>query len=67
MEQICNDLAMEQEELDAVVANLDEAGWGTMTPSEGWDIKEQIRHLAYYENRANLAASDQEAFKEWFE
>jgi uncharacterized protein (TIGR03084 family) len=67
MEQICNDLAMEQEELDAVVANLDESGWETMTPSEGWDIKEQIRHLAYYENRANLAASDQEAFKQWFE
>ena len=67
MEQICNDLAMEQEELDAVVANLDEAGWETMTPSEGWDIKEQIRHLAYYENRAKLAASNQEAFKQWFE
>jgi len=66
MEQICNDLAMEQQELDAVVANLDEAGWKTMTPSEGWDIKEQIRHIAYYEDRARLAASNQEAFKEWF-
>jgi len=67
MEQICNDLAKEQEELDAVVANLDEVGWKTMTPSEGWDIKEQIRHLAYYEDRAKLAASNQEAFKQWFE
>ena len=66
MEQICNDLAMEQQELDAVVANLDEAGWKTKTPSEGWDIKEQIRHIAYFEDRARLAASDQEAFKEWF-
>jgi uncharacterized protein (TIGR03084 family) len=67
MERICNDLAKEQQELDAVVANLDEAGWATMTPSEGWDVREQIRHLAYYENRANLAASDQEAFKQWFD
>jgi uncharacterized protein (TIGR03084 family) len=67
MEQICNDLAMEQQELDAVVANLDEAEWETMTPSEGWDIKEQIRHLAYYENRAKLAASNPEAFKQWLE
>jgi uncharacterized protein (TIGR03084 family) len=67
MEQICNDLAMEQQELDAVVADLDEAGWKTMTPSEGWDIKEQIRHLAYFENRAGLAASNPEAFKQWFE
>jgi len=67
MQQICNDLAMEQQELDAIVANLDEAGWETMTPSEGWDIKEQIRHLAYVENRAILAASNPEAFKQWFE
>lgn len=67
MEQICNDLAMEQQELDAVVANLDEAGWKTMTPSEGWDIKEQIRHLAYFENRAKLAAWNPEAFKQWLE
>jgi len=67
MEQICNDLAMEQQELDAVVANLDAAGWETMTASIGWDIKEQIRHLAYFENRARLAASNPEAFKQWFE
>ena len=67
MKQICNDLAMEQQELDAVVANLDEAGWKTMTPADGWDIKEQIRHLAYFESRANLAASNPEAFKQWLE
>jgi uncharacterized protein (TIGR03084 family) len=67
MEQICKDLAMEQQELDAVVANLDEPGWKVMTPSKGWDIKEQIRHLAYFENRAKLAASNPEAFKLWFE
>ena len=65
MEQICNDLAMEQQELDAVVADLDEAGWATMTPAEGWDIKEQIRHLAYYENRAKQCVSNPEAFKQW--
>jgi hypothetical protein len=38
-----------------------------MTPAKGWDIKEQIRHLAYFENRAKLAASNPEAFKQWFE
>ena len=67
MEQLCRDLAAEQEELDAVVANLNEGGWATMTPSEGWDIKEQIRHLAYFENRAKLAASNPEAFKHWLQ
>ena len=67
MEQICRDLAMEQQELDAVVANLNDAGWQTKTPLEDWDIKEQIRHLAYFENRAKLSASSPEAFKQWFE
>ena len=67
MKQICNDLAAEQQELDAVVANLDEDGWKTLTPFEGWDIQEQIRHLAYFENRANMAASHPEAFEQWFE
>jgi uncharacterized protein (TIGR03084 family) len=38
-----------------------------MTPADGWDIKEQIRHLAYYENRAKLAASNPQAFKQWSE
>ena len=65
MERICNDLAMEQQELDTIVANLSEDQWKTMTPSEGWDIKEQIRHIAYFEDRARHCASNPEAFRQW--
>jgi hypothetical protein len=46
------------------IADLDEAGWNTQTPAEGWTIKDQIRHLAHYEERARLAASDPEFFKQ---
>jgi uncharacterized protein (TIGR03084 family) len=67
MKEICADLAKEQAELDAVVANLDEAGWNTMTPAEGWNIKDQIRHLAYFDDRAKLAATDPEAFKQYLQ
>jgi uncharacterized protein (TIGR03084 family) len=67
MKQICTDLAKEQEELDAIVAGLDEDGWNTMTPAEGWTIKDQIRHLAYFDDRARLAATDPEAFKAYFQ
>jgi uncharacterized protein (TIGR03084 family) len=63
MKQICADLASEQQELDAFVADLDEDGWNTMTPAEDWTIKDQIRHLAYFDDRARLAATDPEAFK----
>jgi uncharacterized protein (TIGR03083 family) len=65
MKNMCADLAAEQDELDGFVADLDEAGWNTQTPAEGWTIKDQIRHLAYYEERARLAASDPKFFKQW--
>ena len=60
MKAICTDMAAEQQELDAIVAGLDDPGWNIMTPADGWDIREQIRHLAYYENRARLAASEKD-------
>ena len=67
MKEICADLANEQEELDAFVADLDEEGWNTMTPAEDWTIKDQIRHLAYFDDRARLAAVDPEAFKAYLQ
>lgn len=67
MKEICADLANEQKELDAIVAGLDEAGLGTMTPADGWTIKDQIWHLAYFDDRARLAATDPEAFKAYFQ
>ncbi len=63
MKEICTDLAKEYEELDAIVAVLDESGWNVMTPAEGWTVKDQIRHLAYYDERARLAVTAPEAFE----
>jgi uncharacterized protein (TIGR03084 family) len=62
MEKICTDLAKEYEELDTIVGGLDESGWDIMTPAEGWTVKDQIRHLAYYDERARQAIADPEAF-----
>jgi hypothetical protein len=42
MKEICTDLAKEYEELDTLVAALDESGWNVMTPAEGWTLKDQI-------------------------
>jgi uncharacterized protein (TIGR03084 family) len=64
MKEICTDLANEYEELDAIVAALDESGWNSMTPAEGWNIKDQIRHLAYYDGRARLALIEPDAFQQ---
>jgi len=60
--QICSDLKAEHDALEAVLADLDEKSWLTITPSPGWTIKDQVRHLAYFDDRAALAASDPQAF-----
>jgi len=62
MKQISEDLRAEHEALDAILEKLDEKQWMIMTPSPGWNIKDQIRHLAYFDDRAALAATDSEKF-----
>lgn len=58
------DLAAEGEELDALVAPLDEGGWRRATPAEGWSVAHQIAHLYWTDKVALLAATDPEAFAE---
>jgi len=64
MKKICEDLRTEHEALDAVLSGLDEEQWMIMTPSPGWNIKDTVRHLAYFDDRAALAAADADAFGE---
>lgn len=49
---IVDDLRAEQLALDALVADLDEPGWETPTPAEGWTIRDQIAHLAFFDEVA---------------
>lgn len=62
MQSICDDLAEEQRVIDSLVSILDESGWRTPTPAEGWDVRDQITHLAFFDESAALAARDPEAF-----
>lgn len=65
MTEICADLGAEHEALDALVAPLDADAWDTPTPAEGWTIRDQISHLAYFDERALLATTDPDAFRAW--
>lgn len=67
METICSDLKAEHEELDGVLAGLDEKQWEMRTPFLTWTIRDEIRHLAYFDDRAALAATDPEAFNRHLE
>ncbi len=60
MKAICSDLKAEHEELDALVATLGEDQWQMATPFFGWTVKDEIEHLAYFDDRARLSAADAE-------
>ena len=55
-------LAVEGQRLDTVVASLDAAGWRTPTPAAGWDVATQVSHLAWTDEVAVAAATDQAAW-----
>jgi uncharacterized protein (TIGR03084 family) len=63
IEPVLADLAAEGDALDALVADLDEAGWATPTPAEGWTIAHQVGHLAWTDDASVLAATDAAGFQ----
>ncbi len=65
MEGVVADLAAEQDVLDGLVSDLDDAGWRTPTPSAGWDIVDQISHLAYFDHKAAQTVTDPDGFLEY--
>lgn len=62
MAEVLADLRAEQEDLDGVVSALDDHTWDTPTPAEPWTIRDQITHLAFFDEKAALSASDPEGF-----
>lgn len=62
MEDVLGDLAAEQEALDELVADLDDPRWDLPTPAEPWTIRDQISHLAYFDEMAALSATDPAGF-----
>ena len=62
MREICDDLAAEKADLVAVLRPLDAEAWATPTPAEGWTIRDQITHLAFFDEKAVLAHEDPDAF-----
>jgi uncharacterized protein (TIGR03084 family) len=62
LDQVLADLTAEGDALEALVVDLDEAGWRTPTPAEGWDIATTIVHLAWTDECAIAAGTDKEAW-----
>lgn len=62
LDRILADLSDEHRDLDAMVAGLDDAAWEMETPAEGWNIRDQVGHLAFFDEQAGLALRDGAAF-----
>jgi len=62
LDALLADLHAESDALDAVVAALADAAWSRATPAEGWTIAHQIAHLAWTDEVATTAATDEARF-----
>jgi uncharacterized protein (TIGR03084 family) len=62
LDEVVADLEAEHGELDRLVAGLDEAAWNRPTPAEGWAVRDQISHLAFFDDAAVMAIDDPEGF-----
>lgn len=56
------DLDAETRRLTEMLDPIAVEDWDTMTPAQPWTITDQVGHLAYFDERATLAATDRVAF-----
>ncbi len=59
---LIEDLRAEQEGLAGLLAGLSPDDWATRTPAPGWDVTDQVAHLAFFDRAATTALTDEEAF-----
>ncbi len=60
--EVIDDLAAEQAALGNVLGVLAAAAWDTPTHAPGWSVRDQVSHLAYFDEAATRAITDHEAF-----
>jgi uncharacterized protein (TIGR03084 family) len=63
MQKVFEDLAAEGDDVDRLVAELDEDGWRTPTAAAGWSVADQVAHLTFIFELAGTAASDPARFQ----
>jgi uncharacterized protein (TIGR03084 family) len=63
MGSLTADLAAETADLTALLAGLAPPQWDLPTPADGWAVRDQVSHLAYFDETAALSATDPERFR----
>src|ERR1700721_2048599 len=62
LQTVVADLAAETDSLVTILARLATADWDTPTPAEGWTIRDQVTHLAFFDDATLLAGNDPAPF-----
>ncbi len=63
METLCQEIEKEYHTLDKALGDLDPDEWNRVTPFDNWTVREEIGHIAYYDNKATLAVTDPKGFQ----
>ncbi|MER6581951.1 TIGR03084 family metal-binding protein [Nonomuraea sp. NPDC001023] len=57
------DLRDESDSLEALLAPLRPADWETPTPAAGWAVRDQVSHLAWFDDAAVVSVTDPDGFR----
>jgi uncharacterized protein (TIGR03084 family) len=62
LESICNDLEDEHRALDEILVPLATDAWDRPTPAPGWTVRDQISHLAFFDEVGAQAVAEPDRF-----
>lgn len=61
--ELAADLLAERAALDAVLAAADDAAWALPTPAAGWNVTDQVTHLAFFDDVCRRSVEDPDGFR----
>jgi len=62
-DELLSDLAAEHRALETVLGAMSDAQWELPTHAPGWTVRDQVTHLAHFDEAAALAIDDALAFR----
>ncbi|MGI5288611.1 TIGR03084 family metal-binding protein [Nonomuraea polychroma] len=63
MAELLGDLRAETASFEALLQPLRDQDWELATPAEGWAVRDQVSHLAWFDDAAARAVTDPEGFR----
>jgi uncharacterized protein (TIGR03084 family) len=63
VDELCDDLGAERAVTAALLTDLGPEGWRTPTPAPGWSVRDQVTHLAWFDEAARQSIAEPDAFR----